>query len=261
METLIQDVKQALRTLRDSPGFTATALVALVLGIGVNTAIFSVLSAVLFKPLPFSDPDRLVLIMQSFRGAPTQVWSSPAEVAHWQRHSDVLEDVGAWKTVLFDYTAGDAPLSVRAGTVTEGYFRALRTSFIAGRGFAPGEDLPGAAKTVVISHAFRTRRLNGDPGVLGKAIPLNGEPHTVIGITSADFDVLHDGRRGRGISSASTSSRAGSPGSRSHVRPARCATPARKPQARVPLVSRANGFRIHLSLICAVLHTRDRRAG
>ncbi len=87
METLIQDVKQALRTLRDNPAFTATALVALVLGIGVNTAIFSVLSAVLFKPLPFSDPDRLVLIMQSFRGGPTQVWSAPAEVAHWQRRA------------------------------------------------------------------------------------------------------------------------------------------------------------------------------
>ncbi len=92
--------------------------------------------------------------------------------------------------MLFDYTAGDTPLSVRTGTVTEGYFRALRTTFIAGRGFAPEEDLPGAA-TVVISHAFWTRRLNGDPEVLGKAIPLNGEPHTVIGITSADFDV-HD---------------------------------------------------------------------
>ena len=191
METITQDVKQAFRAFRDHPGFTATALVALVLGIGVNTAIFSVLSAVLFKPLPFSDPDRLVLIMQSFRGGATQVWSSPAEVVHWQRQSDVLKDVAAWKTVLFDYTAGDTPLSVRTGTVTEGYFRALRASFSAGRGFAPDEDLPGAAKTVVISHAFWTRWLNADPGVLGKAIRLNGEPHTVIGITSAGFDV-HD---------------------------------------------------------------------
>jgi predicted permease len=191
MEALTRDIKQAFRAFRDHPGFTATALVALVLGIGVNTAIFSVLSAVLFKPLPFPEPDRLVLIMQSFRGAPTQVWSSRAEVVHWQRQSDVLEDVAAWKTVMFDYAAGDAPLSVRTGTVTESYFRALRTSFVAGRGFAPEEGLPGAAKTVVVSHAFWTRRLNADPEILGKAIPLNGEPHTVIGITRADFDV-HD---------------------------------------------------------------------
>jgi hypothetical protein len=87
--------------------------------------------------------------------------------------------------------AGEAPLSVRTGTVTEGYFRALRTSFIAGRGFAPEEDLPGAAKTVVVSHSFWARRLNGDPDVVGEAILLNGEPHTVIGITTGDFDV-HD---------------------------------------------------------------------
>jgi putative ABC transport system permease protein len=198
MDTLTQDLKQALRALRDAPGFTATALVALVLGIGVNTAIFSVFSAVVLKPLPFPDPDRLVLLMQSFRGAQTQVWSSRAEVAHWQQQSDVLEDVAAWKTVLFDYTAGDAPLSVKTGTVTEPYFRALRAPFTAGRGFAPEETLPGAAKTVVISHAFWSRRLNADPEILGKAIPLNGEPHTVVGVTRADFDVRDLDVRGTG---------------------------------------------------------------
>ena len=191
METLIQDGKQALRTFRDNPGFTVTAILALVLGIGVNTAIFSVVSAVLLKPLPFPEPDRLVRIMHDLRGAPTELWSSPADVQHWQRQADILEDVGVWKTVLFDYAAGDVPLSITTGMVTEGYFRALRTTFVAGRAFAPQEDLPGAAKTVVISHAFWTRRLNADPEILGKTIPLNGEPHTVLGITSADFDV-HD---------------------------------------------------------------------
>jgi putative ABC transport system permease protein len=191
MDALTEDIRQAFRAFRDHLGFTATALVTLMLGIGVNTAIFSVLSAVLLKPLPFPDPDRLVLIMQSFRAAPTDVWSSPAEVVYWQSQSDMLEDVAAWKTVMFDYAAGDVPLTIRTGTVTEGYFRALRTSFVAGRGFAPEEDRPGAGKTVVISHAFWARRLNGDAEILGKAISLNGEPHTVIGITSADFDV-HD---------------------------------------------------------------------
>jgi putative ABC transport system permease protein len=106
--------------------------------------------------------------------------------------------VAAWRTVVFDYTAGDVPLSVRTGTVTEPYFRALRAPFTAGRGLAPEEDLPGAAKTVVISHAFWSRRLNADPEILGKAIPLNGEPHTVIGITRADFDVRALDVRGTG---------------------------------------------------------------
>jgi hypothetical protein len=154
LETLIQDVKQALRMFRDSPAFTATAVIALMLGIGVNTAIFSVVNAVLLKPLPFPEPDRLLSVLHTANGAPTQVYASPAHFMHWREQSDVLEDVAAWRTASLDYTAGDVPVSVTAGSVSAAYFRALRATFVAGRGFSAEEDRPGAGNTVVISHDF-----------------------------------------------------------------------------------------------------------
>jgi putative ABC transport system permease protein len=191
MESLVQDFAQTFRVLRKSPVFTATAIVALALGIGASTAIFSVVNAVLLNPLPFPEPARLMKVGHSFRGEPTTVWASPAQFAHWQAQTDVLEDVAAWRTVSLDYAAGDTPETVTAAAVSQKYFPALRARFAVGRGFSAEEDLPGAADTAVLSHRFWMRRLNGDPDVVGKTILLGGVATTVIGVADKSFDV-HD---------------------------------------------------------------------
>jgi predicted permease len=196
MEALLRDIKHALRMFRNSPVFATTAILALAVGIGANTATFSVVNAVLLKPLPFPDPDRLVFIVQSFNGAPTMVWASPTDFAHWRSQTETLEDVTAWHNVSLDYTAGDVPESVTASSVSEAYFRALGATFVAGRSFSSEEDSPGAGSTVVLSHEFWTRRLNADPDVVGTTISLNGVAHTVLGITTEDFDVRELGIRG-----------------------------------------------------------------
>jgi predicted permease len=194
METLIQDLKQALRMFRDSPAFTATAVIALTLGIGVNTAIFSVANTVLLRPLPFPEPDRLVFVMNKSNDGVPITLASPANFMHWRAQADVLEDVAAWRNLSLEYSAGDGSATIVAGTVSADYFRVLRTPFAEGQGFSTEDNRPGAADTAVISHNFWMRRLNGDPDALGKAISLSGRGFVVIGIADQRFDVRDFGR-------------------------------------------------------------------
>jgi len=190
MEALLQDVGHALRMFRKNPVFVATAIVVLVLGIGANTAIFSLANAVLFNPLPFPAPERLVLVAHSFKGEPFPwVVSTPASFVYWREQTDVLEDVAAWRSVSLDYTAGDAVRTVNATAVSEAYFRALGATFAAGRAFSRDEDAPNAGSFVVLSHRFWTRRLNADPEIVGKTINLDGVATTVLGVTAMSFDV------------------------------------------------------------------------
>ena len=190
MEALLQDAGHALRMFRKNPVFVATAIVVLVLGIGANTAIFSLANAVLFNPLPFPDSDRLVLVAHSFKGQPFPwVVSTPASFVYWREQTDVLEDVAAWRSISLDYTAGDAVQTVRATAVSEAYFRALGATFAAGRAFSRDEDAPNAGSFVVLSHRFWTRRLNADPEIVGKTINLDGVATTVLGVTAMSFAV------------------------------------------------------------------------
>lgn len=193
MQTFLQDLKHALRMFRESPGFTATAVAALTLGIGVNTAIFSVVNAVILKPLPFDEPDRVVQIVNSRDGNPAGGAASPAKFMHYRAQTDVFEDVAAYRTNSFNYSEGDIPERVTAGQVSEGYFRTFRASVVEGRSFTPEEDLPGAPKTTVISYRFWTQRLGGDPDVIGKTLPLSGEEYTIVGIVGDDFDLREFG--------------------------------------------------------------------
>jgi predicted permease len=192
METLIQDLKQTLRVFRDSPAFTATAVIALMLGIGVNTAIFTVVNAILLKPVPFPEPDRLVFVMNATSTVPI-TRATPTHFTHWRSQTDVIEDVAAWRNLSLDYAVGDRPETVEVGTVSADYFRVLRAPFAAGRGFSAADDSPGAAGTAVISHRFWTGRLGGDLNVLGKVLSVGGRAYAVIGIAGPDFDVREFG--------------------------------------------------------------------
>lgn len=204
MQVLLQDLKHALKMFRASPGFTATAVAALTLGIGANTAIFSVVNTVVLKPIPFADPDRLVQLMNTNDGNPISPASSPAKFMHWRAQTEVLEDVAAYRNSSLNYTDGDIPERLTVMQVSEAYFRAFRAPIIEGRGFAREEDLPDGPRTTVISHNFWLRRLAGDPDIIGKSLSLSGGVYTVIGIVGQDLDLREFGDPEPSFHSSST---------------------------------------------------------
>lgn len=193
MNTLLRDLKHALRMFRESPGFTTTAIAALTLGIAVNAAVFSVVNTVLLKPVPFDEPDTLVRLMNSQNGSPTGPASSPAKFMHWRAQTEILEDVAAMRQNSMNYTAGDLPEQVDAGQVSEAFFRTFRAPILQGRTFSPEEDLPGAPKTAVLTYDFWMQRLAGDPDVIGRTISLSGDTYAVIGIVAPSFDMREFG--------------------------------------------------------------------
>jgi putative ABC transport system permease protein len=187
METFLQDVKHSLRIFRQSPGFTAAAVAALTLGIGTNTAIFSVVNSVLLKPAPFPDPDRLVLFMNtSPQGSGAA--ASPTKFQHWREQTSVVQDVAAFRTGVVNLTGGAFPEQLQSAQVSADYFRLFGATAILGRTFSPEEDVPHGAKLVVLSHGFWTRRFAADAQMIGKTISLGGDPYVVIGIVRPDFD-------------------------------------------------------------------------
>jgi predicted permease len=197
METLLKDIKHTLRMFRESPGFAITAVAALTLGIGVNVAIFSVVNAVLLKPIPFPEPDRLVRMMNSRNGTPAGGASSPAKFQHWRAQTDVLDvldDVSAFRNNSMNYTSGDIPLEITVAQVSEAYFRTFGASIQEGRFIAPDEDLPGGPRVVVIGDSFWTNLLGGDPDIIGKTISLSDDLYTVVGIVGRDFDMREFGQ-------------------------------------------------------------------
>jgi predicted permease len=189
IENTLTDLRLALRTLSRQKTFTSVAVLTLALGIGVNTAVFSVVNEVLLKPVRVEDPERLVFVMnKSNDGVPITI-ASPLNFTHWRAETGVFESVAAWRNVPLDYSAGDTPETVTVGTVSADYFRVLRAPFVAGRGFLAGDDEPGAAGIAVISHRFWTDRLGGAADAVGRTISLSGRAYTVVGIAARDFDV------------------------------------------------------------------------
>jgi predicted permease len=189
METLTKDIKHAWRMFRENKLFAATAIAALTLGIGVNIAIFSVVNAVLLKPVPFPDPDTLVQVVNANNGVAGGPASSPAKYMHWRSQTDVLEAVAAGRNLALNYGQGELLESIGAGQVSHEYFDVLRPPLVMGRWFTAEEDLPNAGYTVVLSYNFWTQHLNSDPDILGKSITLSGNPYTVVGVVAREFDV------------------------------------------------------------------------
>ena len=192
MDTLLKDLKHSLRMFWQSRGFTAAAVAALALGIGANTAIFSVVNAVLLKPVPFPEPDRLVMLMNAGQQGVFSA-GSPAKFVHWSEQADVLQDVAAFRTGVINYSGGGFPEQFQSSQVSADYFRLFGAPVILGRSFTAQEDSPEGERVTVLSDGFWKRRFGGDPGVIGKTISLSGNPTTVIGVIGPGFDMREFG--------------------------------------------------------------------
>jgi putative ABC transport system permease protein len=189
MSMLLEDLKHALRVFRTAPVFAGAVVAAIALGIGANTAIFSVVDTVILKPVPFPEPDRIVQLQIIRDGVAFGPNTSPAKFMLWRELHDVFSDVAGFRQVPLNLTQGDVPELISAARVSEAYFRVFGPPIEIGRTFAPDEDLPSAAPTAVVSHAFWTDRLGADPKILGKTVSLGGMPHTVVGVAGAGFDM------------------------------------------------------------------------
>jgi predicted permease len=193
VEFFLQDLKHAFRMFRKNRVFTAATVAALALGIGANTAIFSIASAVLLKPLPFPEPDNIVFFMNTSREGPGGPGASPAKFAHWRQQTTVIQDATAFRTNVVNYTGGAFPEQLRAGQVSADYFKLFGAKVFRGRTFSAEEDLPNGPKVAVLGQGLWARRFGSDPNIIGKTILLSGDPHEVIGIISADFDLAEIG--------------------------------------------------------------------
>lgn len=187
MNTLLQDLKYAIRSLRRSPGFTLAAVAALALGIGATTAIFSIVNTVLLKPAPFPESEDIVWFQVVSPQGRNQ-GGSPAKFAHWARQTDVVQDVAAFRNGLVNYTGGDVPEQLQWAQVSADYFRLFGTPIVQGRAFAPEEDLPNGQQVALISEQLWERRFDRDPSLVGRNLSLSAEPYVVIGVVGDGFD-------------------------------------------------------------------------
>lgn len=170
-----------------SPGFTLAAVAALTLGIGVNTAIFSVVNAVLLRPVSVPDPDRLVLFMTDFAQGGEAPIASPAKFQHFRQQTAVAQDVAAFSTGVVNYTGGSFPEQLPSGQASADFFRLFGVAPVRGRTFTAEEDRPGGGRVAILGERFWATRFNRDPDIVGKAISLSSEPYTIVGVLG-EFD-------------------------------------------------------------------------
>ncbi|HXB71761.1 MAG TPA: ABC transporter permease [Candidatus Acidoferrales bacterium] len=181
MHGLWQDFRYALRTLRKNPGFTAITVLTLALAIGGNSAIFSVVSGVLFAPLPYPEPDRLVRIFGEWPKF-TDFPMSPADFLDFRVRQQVFSQIALYFRRDLDLTIGDKPESLRAMAVSSGFFETLGFSPLLGRTFQTADEQDGAGKSVILSHSFWQRRMGGDPSIIGRTMTFSGAPYVVLGV-------------------------------------------------------------------------------
>jgi predicted permease len=198
LDTLIRDVRYALRVLRRSPAFTATAIVTLALVIGGNTAVASLADAVLLRPLPYPEPNRLGVVTTNRRAADGgQGTQGSQDGESWETLRDRAESVDVALSAGgfgggVNMVIGETAAIVNQMRVSAGYFRVLGVAPLIGREFAPEEDRPAGPAVAVISHRLWQRELRGDPDVLGKTMLLRGEPHIVVGVMPQAFEMPGD---------------------------------------------------------------------
>ena len=188
MTTLMQDLQYGVRMLLKSPGFTVIAVLTLSLGIGANTAIFSVVNAVLLRDLPFPDSDRIVTLWENntIDGLERDD-VSPANFLDWRDRQKSFEQLAFVNPYSLDYVGDGEPVTFRASLVSDGFFQILNATPLHGRIFAPDEYQAGNNKVVILSHGLWQQRFGSDVGVIGKKLTLDDEPMTVIGVMRSDF--------------------------------------------------------------------------
>jgi len=188
MGSVLQDVRFALRALLKRPGFCGVVILTLAVGIGANTAVFSVIDTVMLRPLSFSDPDQLVVIRTTTKERTRQSGSvSYLNFADWQAQSDVFADMAVFTHARFTMTGIGDPIAVDGARVSGGFFPTLRVEAVLGRTLLPRDDLADASNVVVISHDFWQRHFEGSSEVLNRTVTINGTVYSIVGILPDGF--------------------------------------------------------------------------
>lgn len=191
LETMWQDLRYGLRVLIKSPVFTTVAVLSLALGIGANTAIFSVVNGILLRPLPYPESEQIVDVwhtppQETFPGM-TIFSVSPANYIDWRDQSDSFEHIAAYEPAVFSLSTSNDPLSVTGAAITSDFFSILRTNVSQGRTFLPEEEQQGRDHVVIISHGMWQRTFGAKPDVIGQALTLNSQSFTIVGIMPDRF--------------------------------------------------------------------------
>ena len=195
MRTLLQDMRYGLRTLMKHPGFTAVAVLALALGIGVNSAIFSVVNAVLLRPLPYKESERLVTVAEMGKNETRRYAQSsvaPANFLDWREQNQVFEQMAAYFSRTATLTDGNNPERIKITGVSANFFQTLGVPPALGRAFAPEEEKAGHERVIVLSDRLWRRRFSSDASLVGKSVTMNGDSYTVIGVMPAGFQFPKD---------------------------------------------------------------------
>src|SRR5215510_12650946 len=190
MGTLIQDLRYAARMLLKKPAFTLIAIVTLALGIGANTAIFSVVHTVLLRPLPFPESDRLVVLAGKGQNSLIGATVAYPDYEDWRARAQSFEDMSCFLNTGLNLTGVDPPVALPIRRVSWNFFPMLGVKPQLGRLFTDQDDRPGATPTALISHGLWAEKFGGEPGIIGKTISLNGDPFEVVGVLPAGFEFL-----------------------------------------------------------------------
>jgi len=186
MQTLWQDFRYGARMLLKQPGLTLVAVFTLALGIGANSAIFSVVNGVLLRPMPLEDPDRLIKIWETFLPGGQGTASAP-NLKDWREQNTVFKGIAAYQFSSFNLRGLESPERLQGATVSPNFFDVVGAQPRLGRAFQIGEDEAGRSRVALLSHRLWQRAFGGDAGVVGKEIPLNGENYTVTGVMPPEF--------------------------------------------------------------------------
>ena len=181
MSSLLRDVRHSARLIRQSPGFTSISVLTLAIGIGANTAIFSFVDALLLKPLPYANADRIVRVMEKPpRGERNGI--STLNFLDWQKDNTVFDFMSAQSGDAVTLTGGSEPVQLRGGLVSAGYFKVFGIEPALGRSFLPGEDQLGNHQVAIISHVLWVSQFGADPSIVNRTVLLNNEPHAILGV-------------------------------------------------------------------------------